>query len=67
MTGMQKKAQYATVHWLRPGFHRTQIARYKSEKTADRTSFTRFRPLQTSGQWDGVDPIAVARGGSSPQ
>jgi hypothetical protein len=45
----------------RPGTHRTQIDRYKRETTADRTSFTRFRALRTSGQWGGADPIELAR------
>jgi len=50
----------------KPGTHRTQMDRYKSEKTADRTSFTRFRALRTTGCWNGVDPIAMAsRHGSS--
>src|ERR1019366_531394 len=46
----------------RPGTHRTQIDRYKSEKTADRTSFTRFRVLRTSGRWGGTDPMEIAGG-----
>lgn len=37
----------------RSGTHRTQIDRYKTEKTADRTSFTRARLLQTAGAWQG--------------
>src|SRR5665213_144536 len=45
----------------KPGTHRTQIDRYKSEKTADRTSFTRFRALRTCGLWDGTDPVELAR------
>jgi hypothetical protein len=46
----------------KPGVHRTQIDRYKTEKTADRTSFTRFRVLRTSGQWEGRDPLKLAAG-----
>ena len=49
----------------KPGTHRTQIDRYKSEKTADRTSFTRFRVLRTSGRWGGVDPMELIGGGAS--
>jgi hypothetical protein len=37
----------------RNGTHRTQVDRYKSEKTADRTSFTRARLVQSSGAWHG--------------
>ena len=45
----------------KPGVHRTQIDRYKLEKTADRTSFTRLRVLRTAGTWNGTDPFDVAR------
>lgn len=41
----------------RPAEHWTQVDRYKKEKTADRTSFTRLRILKTSGQWNGADPL----------
>ena len=44
----------------REGVHRTQMDRYRSEHTADRTSFTRFRPLRTCGTWGGADPLAAA-------
>lgn len=44
-----------------PGAHRTQLDRYRREKTADRTSFTRLRALATSGTWRGVDPFEAAR------
>lgn len=33
----------------RTGTHRAQIDRYKAEKTADRTSFTRARLLASAG------------------
>lgn len=46
----------------KPGTHRPQIDRYKSEKTADRTPFTRFRVLRTSGRWGGCDPMELAGG-----
>ena len=45
----------------RPGTHRTQIDRHKRDGIVDRTSFTRFRVLQTLGRWGGVDPVEVAR------
>jgi heme-degrading monooxygenase HmoA len=47
----------------RPGAHRTQMERYKQSKTADRTSFTRFRVLRTAGTWGGEDPMQRAREG----
>jgi hypothetical protein len=37
----------------RAGAHRTQVDRYKAEKTADRTSFTRARLLAATGAWQG--------------
>jgi hypothetical protein len=37
----------------RGGTHRAQIDRYKTEKTADRTSFTRARLVHSSGTWRG--------------
>lgn len=49
----------------RPGFHRTQIERHRRENLADRTSFTRFRVLQTRGRWNGSDPFELARGSGS--
>jgi hypothetical protein len=44
----------------RPGLHRSQVDRNKAENTTDRTSFTRFRALRTSGSWGGQDPIEAA-------
>jgi hypothetical protein len=41
----------------RPGFHRSQIERHKVESFFDRSSFTRFRILVSSGLWDGRDPL----------
>ncbi len=41
----------------RDGTHREQLDRYRSEHTADRTSFTRFRPVRTVGTWGGADPL----------
>ena len=45
----------------RTGEHRDQIDRYKREQTADRTSFTRFRAVRTSGSWNGRCPVEAAR------
>lgn len=36
-----------------PGIHRAQLERYRNEKTADRTAFTRARILTCTGTWDG--------------
>jgi len=36
-----------------PGPHRTQVDRFHAEKLADRSSFTRFRILETRGSWGG--------------
>jgi hypothetical protein len=44
----------------RPGEHRGQVDRYKREQTCDRTSFTRLRPVRTSGSWEGRCPVAAA-------
>lgn len=41
-----------------PGFHRSQLDRYRKETTADRTSFTRARILASRGDWNGADPYA---------
>jgi hypothetical protein len=43
-----------TAAAYKPGVHRVQIDRYKTEHTADRSSFTRCRLLQAKGSWDGV-------------
>jgi hypothetical protein len=40
----------------RPGFHRSQIDRHKAESVFDRSSFTRFRVLDSCGLWNGRDP-----------
>jgi hypothetical protein len=40
------------------GSHRRQLDRHRAEGLADRTSFTRFRMLSSSGTWYGVDPAA---------
>jgi len=41
-----------------PGIHRTQMDRYKSENTADRTSFTRARIVRSVGSWGDSDPVS---------
>ena len=41
----------------RPGEHKSQVDRYRELGTADRTSFTRFRVLDSHGSWDGSDPL----------
>lgn len=42
----------------KPGMHLDQLTRYRQEKTADRTSFTRFCVLRSEGTWHGSDPLA---------
>ena len=39
----------------RPGRHRQQIERFKRENLQDRSSFTRFRMLESIGSWYGRD------------
>jgi len=43
----------------RPGFHRSQIERHKAESFFDRSSFTRFRILESSGLWNGLNPLQL--------
>jgi hypothetical protein len=43
----------------RPGFHRSQIYRHKAESVFDRSSFTRFRVLDSCGLWNGGNPTQV--------
>jgi heme-degrading monooxygenase HmoA len=40
------------------GSHRRQLDRHRTEGLADRTSFTRFRVLSSTGTWYGADPAA---------
>jgi hypothetical protein len=40
----------------RPGFHKSQIERHKTENVFDRSSFTRFRVLDSCGLWNGQNP-----------
>jgi hypothetical protein len=42
-----------------PGFHRSQIDRHKAENVFDRSSFTRFRVVDSHGLWNGQDPTQV--------
>ena len=39
----------------KPGIHRTQLDRYKTESIADRTSFTRARRVRSVGCWSGKE------------
>lgn len=41
------------------GPHRTELDRQRTEKTVDRSSFTRFRILRRTGLWAGADPLAA--------
>ena len=41
-----------------PGLHREKIDAHKAVNAFDRSSFTRFRIVDSRGQWDGRDPLA---------
>jgi len=41
----------------RAGEHKSQMDRFRQLRTADRTSFTRFRVLESQGSWNGSDPL----------
>jgi len=41
----------------RPGAHKTERDQVRVDETADRTSFTRLRPIETHGTWSGTDPL----------
>jgi len=41
----------------RPGEHKDQLDRFRELETADRTSFTRLRVLDSWGTWHGSDPL----------
>ncbi len=43
-----------------PGSHRRQLDRHRAEKMSDRTSFTRFRVLESSGTWHGLHAVRFA-------
>jgi len=42
-----------------PGIHRSQLDQHKKENAFDRSSFTRFRVMDTCGQWNGRDPVRM--------
>lgn len=42
----------------RAGVHKEQMDKYKRVHNADRTSFTRLRVLDSSGTWNGTNPLA---------
>jgi heme-degrading monooxygenase HmoA len=41
------------------GDHRSQLDRHKALPLFDRSSFTRFRILESRGSWNGSDPAAL--------
>lgn len=43
------------------GTHRSMIDQHKAQPMFDRSSFTRFRLLQSKGSWDGIDPLEAAK------
>ncbi len=47
----------AVAFAYRPGAHKTEMDRFRLDETADRTSFTRLRPIETHGTWFGADPL----------
>jgi hypothetical protein len=49
------------------GSHRRQLDRHRTERLADRTSFTRFRVLSSAGSWYGEDPVAPVGAGATRQ
>jgi hypothetical protein len=49
----------AVAFAYRGGAHKTEMDRFRLDETADRTSFTRLRPIETHGTWYGEDPLAV--------
>jgi hypothetical protein len=49
----------AVAFAYRPGAHKTEMDRFRLDETADRTSFTRLRPIETHGTWYGADPFAA--------
>jgi hypothetical protein len=49
----------AVAFAYRTGAHKTEMDRFRLDETADRTSFTRLRPIETHGTWYGADPFAA--------
>ena len=43
----------------RAGAHKTEMDAFRLDETADRTSFTRLRPMETHGTWWGTDPFGL--------
>lgn len=41
----------------RAGSHKTEMDAFRLDETADRTSWTRLRALESHGTWWGVDPL----------
>lgn len=44
----------------RPGTHKTEMDRYRELDTADRTSFSRLRVLESRGSVNGANPIQLS-------
>ena len=51
----QSMLRFAYQH----GPHRTELDRQRTERTVDRSSFTRFRIVRRAGRWGGADPLAA--------
>jgi hypothetical protein len=43
----------------RPGTHKTEMDAFRLDETADRTSWTRLRSIESHGTWWGVDPLSA--------
>jgi hypothetical protein len=43
----------------RAGVHRGYVDGHKTSSDFDRSSFTRFRILESSGSWNGANPVAA--------
>ena len=44
----------------RAGAHKTEMDAFRLDETADRTSWTRLRAIESHGTWSGVDPLECA-------
>ena len=49
--------QQAVFPKRRAGMHRNYIDGHKASSDFDRSSFTRFRILGSSGKWNGIEPL----------
>lgn len=45
-----------------PGGHHRAIEAHRARPFHDESAFIRFRPYDTAGRWEGVDPVRIASG-----